>query len=514
MKRVIVIFFVTLLVFSSTTFISGAKPENTPKEEVIYGILDGSGTLKSISVVNSFALEKDTTISDYGLYASVQSLSSVEEIVVSGNFISFFAKSGRISYQGELTNRELPWTVQIQYFLDGQPITPQDLDGKSGNLKIAINTSKNVAETGTFYDDFSLQVAVPLNMELCKNIVTNGATIADNGSTKQFSYVLLPGENGSIVLTADVKDFEMDPITLAGIRMSFDLPLDVDKITRSIDQLSSAADKLDNGALALLEGATALKAGIQQYQEGFQLLNSQIGNLQAGAASLETGIIDLSDGLQLLSAQGSSLRSGAQSIQQSSFDAANAQLSGMGIPTLTPANYAAILTSLPSDPAIDALMDQLKAIIDLNTRIDSYTLGTTHLATGAAGLSAGAGSLSDGIDTLAVGLDQLYSGSESLNVSMKTFLEGVATYRTGTKAFSAGASQMNTEMSRQLDSLMAMLSNDGEVYHSFLSDDNTNVNFVQFVIKTEGISGETKEPATEPKPAAKNLWEKFLDLFR
>jgi X-X-X-Leu-X-X-Gly heptad repeat protein len=515
MKRIVLMFLVTLLVFTSTTFISGANPENTPKEEVIYGILDGSGGLKSISVVNSFALEKDATIVDYGLYESVQSLSSVEEIVKSGSSISFFAKSGRISYQGELSNRQLPWTIQIDYFLDGQPIEPEDLNGKTGKLKISVNTSKNTVEKGTFFEDFSLQVAVPLKMDLCKNIVTSGATIADNGSTKQFSYVLLPGENGAIVLTADVTDFVMDPITFAGIRMNFDLPLDVDKISQSINQLTSASVKLDSGAVALLEGATALKTGLQSYQEGFQLLNSQIGNLQTGASSLEMGIIDLSDGLSELSDQGASLRTGAQSIQQSAFDSANAQLAGVlnGV-TLEPNNYMEILQPMASDSVIGALIVQLKAITDFTAGVESYTLSTTQLATGAAGLSAGAGSLSDGIDTLAVGLSQLYNGAASLNASMKAFSEGVATYREGTKAFSAGAHQMDTEMNNQLDALMAMLSNDGEIYHSYISEENTNVNFVQFVFKTDGINGETKAPATDPKPAEKSLWEKFLDLFK
>jgi len=514
MKRIALMFLVTLLVFSSTTFISGAKPDNTPKDEVIYGLLDGSGALKSISVVNSFVLETDASIADYGLYASVQNLSSVEKITTSGNFISFIARSGRISYQGELAERQLPWTVQVSYFLNGNPIDPQDLYGKSGSLRIAIDTSKNMAEKGMFFDDFSLQVSVPMKMDLCKNIVTNGATVADNGSTKQFSYVVLPGENGAISLTADVADFEMDPITLAGIRMNFDLPLDIDTISQSIDQLVSAAGNLDNGALKLVEGATALKAGMQKYQEGFSLLNGQIGQLQAGAATLESGITDLSSGLQTLSDQGASLRAGALSIQQATFDAANAQLSGMGIPTLTPENYATILASLPADPTLESLRQQLDDITAFVAGVDSYTLGTTQLATGAAGLSSGAGSLSDGIDTLAVGLNQLYSGAESLNSGMKTFLEGVATYRIGTKAFRAGASQMNTELTSQLDSLMAMLSNDGKLYSSFVSEDNTNVNFVQFVIKTDGINKKTKEAAIEPKPEEKNLWEKFLDLFR
>lgn len=514
MKRIVLIFLVTLLVFSSTTFISGAKPDNTPKEEVIYGILDQSGGLKSISVVNSFVLDKEATIADYGLYASVQSLSSTETIQTSGNFISFIAKSGRISYQGELADRQLPWIVEISYFLNGQAIDPKELDGKSGNLRIAIDTSKNTAEKGSFFDDFSLQVTIPMKMEFSKNIVTSGATVADNGSTKQFSYVVLPGENGAIELTADVTDFEMDPISLAGIRMTFDLPLDIDKISQNIDLLVSSAGKLDSGALKLLEGATALQAGMQKYQEGFSFLNSQIGDLKTGASALETGIIDLSAGLTALSDQGASLRTGAQNIRQSVFDSANARLAGLGIPILTPENYVTVLSSLPTDPTIDALKQQLDDITAFVSGVEAYTLGTTQLATGASGLSAGAGSLSDGIDTLADGLNQLYGGTVQLNDGMKAFIEGVAEYRAGTKAFRAGAKQMDTEMTNQLDSLMAMLSSDGKVYQSFVSEDNNNVNFIQFVMKTDGINGEAKTTAQEPKPEEKNLWEKFLDLFR
>lgn len=514
MKRVILVFFVTLLVFSSTTFISGAKPENTPKEEVIYGLLDGSGALRSISVVNGFVLEKDATVADYGNYASVQNLSSAEDIAQSGSFINFPATRGSSYYQGELENRQLPWNIRISYFLDGQPIKPEDLDGKSGKLKIAIQTSKNKAEKSIFFDDFSLQVSIPMKVDLCQNITSNGATIADNGSTKQFSYVTLPRENGSIVLTADVTDFEMDAITFAGIRMTFDIPLDVDKINQNINQLIDAADQLDGGALALLNGAKALKAGMQKYTEGFQLLNGQIGQLEAGASSLETGITDLGTGLQTLSDQGASLRAGATSIKQSAFDSANTQLSGMGVPALTPENYKSTLASLPPSPLIDTLIQQLDDITAFTAGVASYTLGTTQLATGAAGLSDGAEGLSHGVATLADGLDQLYGSTVELNDGMKTFLDGISTYRAGTNTFRSETSEMEKQLSGQLDSLLSLLSNDGKVYHSFVSDDNTNVNFVQFIIKTDDINEGPKAPAAEPKAVEKNLWEKFLDLFR
>ena len=513
MKRIVLVFFVTLLVFTSTTFISGAKPENTPKEEVVYGILDSAGNLQKISVVNGFVLEKDATIADYGDYASVQNLSSDAGISRSGSFINFAGKAGRVNYQGELVDRQLPWAVKISYFLNGQPITPEDLTGKSGKLKLNVQTSRNTLENGSFFDDFSLQISIPMKMDLCKNILTSGATVADNGSNKQFSYVVLPGENGSIAITADVTNFEMDAITLAGIRMAFDLPLDVNQINQSLNQLVSAASKLDSGAVGLLEGADALKTGLQKYTDGFELLNSQLGSLESGANSLETGIIGLSGGLQALSAQGASLVAGAQSIQDATFLSANAQLSGIGI-TVTPQDYKTVLASLPQSDSITALVKQLDDITTFVVGVNAYTLGTTHLAVGAVDLKDGAASLSDGITTLAGGLSQLYGSTITLNNSMKTFLEGVATYRAGTKSFSAGTTKMEKELGNQLDSLLSMLSSDGKVYHSYVSSDNTNVNFVQFVIKTGGISAEVTAPATEPTPIEKSLWQKFLDLFR
>jgi X-X-X-Leu-X-X-Gly heptad repeat protein len=514
MKRIVLIFFVTLLVFASTTFISGAKPENTPKEEIIYGILDDSGNLTSITVVNGFTLEKDATIADYGNYTSIENLSTSEPITKSGESITFAGKTGRTTYRGELANRQLPWNVKITYYLDGKEINPADLDGKSGKLKIALKTSENAKEKGTFYDDFSLQITVPLKMDLCKNIETSGATVADNGSTKQFSYVVLPGKDASISLTSDVTDFEMEGITLAGVRMSFDLPLDIDTINSSIDKLVAAAGKLDKGAVKLVSGAKALQTGLQQYTEGFNLLNSKVGQMESGAAALESGISDLGDGLSALSDQGAGLRAGAESIQQSVFDSANASLTGMGIPTLTPENYTAVLSALPANPMLDPLKKQLDDITAFTAGIEAYTLGTTQLASGAAALETGAGNLAGGISTLAEGLNQLYGSAKELNSGMKTFLQGVSTYRTGTKAFSAGTGKMEKQLNSQLDSMMNLLSAEGKVFHSYVSDDNTNVNFVQFVIKTDGIAIQKEEPASEPKPAEKSLWEKFLDLFK
>ncbi len=511
MKRTLLVAMVTLLVFTSTTFISGANPENTAKEEVVYGLLDSSGTLESISVVNGFYLDKKGAIADYGDYTSVENLSSDEEITQSGGFLSYSAKSGRSYYRGNLSNRQLPWTIQIKYYLNGEQIQPEKLYGKSGKLKIKIITSQNKNESGTFFNDFALQITVPMDMDLCKNVSTTGATIADVGSSRQYSYVVLPGKDGSIQLSSTVSDFQMEAITLAGIRMNFDLDIDIDDFENGISQLVSAAAKLDDGALGLLKGAKALQSGMEAYQTGFSQLMDHVDQLQSGASSLESGISDLNAGLSSLSDQGATLRSGAAAIQQSVFDSANTQLAGTGLPTLTPTNYSSILGDNPLFADLKTQLDQITAFV---AGVDSYTQGITQLSTGATDLSQGATQLTHGISTLAEGLNTLYENSSKLNDGMKTFLEGVASYQSGTKTFQQKTSTMEQEVNGQLDSMLSLLSDDGKVYQSFVSKENTNVNFVQFIIKTEEISKKDTTTPTEPTTEKKSIWEKFLDLFR
>jgi hypothetical protein len=69
-ERVVLIFFVTLLVFfyQPFTILIGEY-----KEEVIYGMLDGPADYKASPLVNGFVLER-CTVADYGDYVKNQRL--------------------------------------------------------------------------------------------------------------------------------------------------------------------------------------------------------------------------------------------------------------------------------------------------------------------------------------------------------------------------------------------------------------------------------------------------------
>ena len=51
-------------------------------------------------------------------------------------------------------------------------------------------------------------------------------------------------------------------------------------------------------------------------------------------------------------------------------------------------------------------------------------------------------------------------------------------------------------------------------FFSFVSDKNTNVNSVQFVIKSESIEKKEVNEETEDKKENLTMWQKFLNLFK
>ena len=89
-----------------------------------------------------------------------------------------------------------------------------------------------------------------------------GATVANVGSKKQLSYILLPGADSDVTVTADVTDFAMDAVSLNGVRLNLNLDLGDMDLTGMLEQLQSGSVQLDDGANALADGIAQVQAGI------------------------------------------------------------------------------------------------------------------------------------------------------------------------------------------------------------------------------------------------------------
>lgn len=331
-----------------------AKAAPSEKEEVIYILTDASGAVTDIEAVNIFA---GGEILDYGDYSDVKPLNTDDVITQNGDTITFSSSADKVYYQGTMESTDIPWSISILYFLDGQEYAAEDMAGKSGALEIRFSVSKNEDCTGSFYEDYALQAAFTLDTERCMNIVCEGATVANVGSDKQLTYTILPGKGIDTQITADVTDFALEAVTINGVRLSMDIEVDDAALSDKVDEIVSAVDRMDSGASELRDGTGTL-------YEATGTLDSKVGELYNGVGTLTNGAASLYAGLTEATAKNSTLTAAAYSAYEGLCSAASVALNvqletnGMEPVTLTPSNYSAVLLGLLAALDADAVYDK------------------------------------------------------------------------------------------------------------------------------------------------------------
>ncbi len=482
---------------------------SSPKEEVVYGILNHNGSVKNLYVVNIF---DGSTITDYGRYSEIRNLTTSEKINENGDEITINTNADRFYYQGTLENRELPWDIAIKYLLDGKEISGEDLGGKSGALKILVSVKQNKKVNSIFFNNYALQITLSLDNRLCSSIKADNATIAEAGSKKQLAYTVLPGNGADIVVTADVHDFEMEPITINGIKLALDIDIDSNVFTEQISELANAIKGLDDGSSELLDGINWFSDGMQKYINGMKAFKDGLEQFSTGAGKLDEGASALKGGLSELTKQNDSIIAGAMAIQQATFDSVNSQLAGMGlgIPALTPENYSAILSSIPN---LDPVKKQLDGVVQFTQGIKSYLDGVSQLDSGASDLAKGISEFKLSASTISASANELYNAGAELNTAIKKLRDGLASYKTGTNQLREGTSSIDSEIDNKINEILSGVSGNDDKVVSFVSDKNTNVLAVQFVLKTEPVSAPEIQEPSRSEPAKLSFWQRLLKLF-
>jgi len=510
MKKIVSLLLSAMLMLTLVPTVKAA--DLTPpsrKEEVVYGILADDGSVSEIYVVNIF---DGGEIVDYGDYTKVTNLTSMEKIEQNGDMITVSSTAKKLYYQGTLTSKELPWSIAIAYTLDGKEISAAELAGKSGALEIAMTVTRNTAVDKSFFDNYALQISFALPTKLCENITAEGATVAEAGGNKQISYTVLPGDGANIKISADVHDFEMDAITINGIKLTLDIDIDYGAFSEQISELADAISKLDGGAGELLDGLKKLSDSMAAYTDGLKAFKEGLEGLGGGIGNLNTGAAALRDGLSALTQQNDAITAGALAVRQSSFDSVNAQLAAMklGLPTLTPDNYSAVLSGIPD---LAQVKTQLDAIVQFTNGVIGYTEGAKQLSGGAAELAKGSAALNASMPQITSSADKLYSGGVQLSAAVKKLRDGMADYKNGTAQLKDGTSDIDATIEAKVNELLDGISGgDGGVV-SFVSEKNTETASVQFVLKTDKIEmPETESTETEPVVVL-TFWQKLLKLF-
>ena len=326
--------------------------EEKDKTETVYVKSDAKGNPREITVQTKLKNPSDgDTIEDYTNLTDIKNKEGDEAFTQNADGTIEWENHGEdITYEGT-GSEELPVDVNISYELDGQPIEPEELAGKSGSLKIRFDYKNKTTQTIKI-EGKEEQVSVPfavistmlLSEDHASNIKVENGKVMDIDGQKLVVGYACPGLTKSLKLTtyeptedidipeyvevmADVTDFSLDftaTIISSGLLEDMDLKDldDVDEMSDNMKKLEEATDKLSDGAGTLedgmkkyqtyldqyLSGVTALDQGAGALESGLQVMNEKKGDLQAGATLLKESLTTLHDTLAAIQLpQGSSV---------------------------------------------------------------------------------------------------------------------------------------------------------------------------------------------------------------
>lgn len=314
------------------------KEKDVDKDETVYVFAKANGDVDNILVNETLKnRDKNDKIEDTTDLKDIVNVKGDETFTQNGNKITWDAAGNEISYQGT-TDRQLPVSVKATYYLDGNEISPEDLAGKSGKVKIRLDYTSNETVTKDVNgkdEDISVPFVAVSGMVLGDNFtniqVTNGKYLTQGESNIVVGYAV-PGLDSGVKdaakdldteipdyveVSADVTDFSLDmtvTMLVNGSEMDYSGDLDLTDLDDLTEALSSAGDQLADGSGELSDGAGQVSEGAGTLASKMGDLTTGAGSLKAGMESLSSSSGDLSNGVSVINQSAQAIAAGVNTL--------------------------------------------------------------------------------------------------------------------------------------------------------------------------------------------------------
>lgn len=398
------------------------------KDETVYGLVDASGSTNKLIVSDYIHSDhKIDTLIDLSNLDEIHNLRSDVLPELDQDKLTWTVDGYELNYQG-VSHEALPVTTQITYYLDGVEIDPNELEGKSGDLKVVIHQDNLIyteaeimGNKRTVYAPFYTVATLRLETGIYTDVQVNQGKVTNDGSNFLVLGVLAPGmvENfgdlvklnieEDLVITAKVDRFKFEPMYLA---MSNKLP-ELDELTflDQIDQLDESLSEFKDAGNALVKGSSDLNdgqtqffgkfdeavSGLDTYLNSIELLSTNLKQMESPMTSLVDGIHVLVSGVDSLQSQSLPLTDGFVKFSEG--------------------------TKLFTEGATA-----------LSEKVSQLSSALTTLPEKANQLATASNGLTEGISSSSKGLNELANGSNAMLSSMKSFQ---STLEVGSDAYKA-----------------------------------------------------------------------------
>lgn len=282
--------------------------KDTDKKETVYVEMNADGTVTKTTVSDVLKVKGKDNISDVSDLTDITNISGDEEFTTDNGKLIWENKGKDISYQGT-TTKSAPIDIKVSYYLDDKEISPEDLAGKSGKVKIVYDYTNNSKEVAGNFVPFITLTGMILDDNFSNVTVDNGKVV-DYDDNKIVVGYAAPGFKDhlldtidkakdyisdidipeSVTITADVKDFSMDMALTVATSELGDIDLkdtfDFSDIEEKMDELKDGTDELVNGATKLNNGANELKSGSSKINSGASDIAKYTSTLSDGTKEL------------------------------------------------------------------------------------------------------------------------------------------------------------------------------------------------------------------------------------
>src|SRR6056297_115846 len=486
-----------LMAFSSFSWAT----ETATKEETVYVNLSHEGKVVNIIVSDWLHSEEmDVEFDDVSTLEGIRNVKGEEVPVASGQSLRWKTEKGEIYYQGT-TTKKLPIEFDLKYKLDGKPVSPELLAGRTGKLEIRMKITNNDAHdvmlssgSKRLFTPFAVAAVFNFPTDNCRNISVNTGKVMNDGNTSIVTYASVPGLEESLdiddedfdemfdlpeelVLEADVNDFEMGDILITAASDSSILN-DIEGFDDMIEEtedgvwdLSDASEEVQSGIEELSDGTENLLRNFEDFNRGMFYLEDAVSELEENInGRILDGSMDLTDGAEEFWEKTGELKDGSEELYEGSVELEDGlddvYLGAVALKDGTKQLTAGIeqmiaemgASSMDTDSVSDAIEDAVKNAVagavagviagddSLTEAQEAYLEAAASAAGEQAGAAAGAGvkaSLDDKMGELMTklegGLTQLLYGAQALD-------DGIYDLKSGLWQLSDGAEELSDGM--------------------------------------------------------------------
>ena len=352
------------------------------KEETVTVRTNAYGTVEKISSAVELEPGSAGPVRDVTGLHDIRNREGDEEYELTDSGELYWQNLGeKIRYEGTGT-ADLPFEVHVSYSLDGQPVSAEELAGKSGRATIRFDYT-NRTLSGS-YIPFLAMTLVLLDEDVFSDIeVTNGRVVTVSGQTAVVGYAV-PGlyqamKMGNNDLTDEAEIPEYVEISAMVDQFSLDFTSTVvssgifseieDEDLRDLDDLSGDMKEMGTSFQEVVDGVGSLKdgmgefgSGMGSYIDGVNQLCSYAGTLTEMSGTIKEKLPDLLKTLETTS---------------SGIAGMNQMVQALDVPAMEQGTAAALekfsqdATALQEQ--LQAMQEAVKALDTALTSVSEYT---------------------------------------------------------------------------------------------------------------------------------------------